>query len=248
MGRLLFSNTQNLRHPLGGGQQGFALVSTMILIPLLLTLTFSLAMVFYILQNKSLAQSMCVQEAVRLQENLRKPLRELLRMNRQATILRAKREAADESLASATSSGVPYAIALAKAVQTAVIVEQIAFHARQLAWLAQAAELRSQGERTLQNRALRLHVEEFTSRTYYYRSLAVEPTPSDSLSPDYQPVPFFTTAQQQRFRYQVDLTYAWPTFKDNLAWRQPTECSATLEGEEQQWKVRILAVKAPLSF
>src|SRR6185312_15160850 len=112
-------------------QQGFALVSVMALLPLLLASAFALSTCFYVLKRKSLAQAICIQEATRLQTNLRTPLRYLIHMNPRAQTLRRRRQIADQNLRSALSSGVPYAIAIAEAADLEVIAEQVAFRARQ---------------------------------------------------------------------------------------------------------------------
>ena len=233
--RFRFSNSTDAQLAKPHGQKGIALVNMVVLLPLILTLTLSLGLAFYVLKRKSLAQALCVSEAARLQENLRRPLRQLIRLNTRATTLRAQRRAADQALTAATLSGIPYAIAVAKAVQTAVIAEQVAFHLRQLALLSQAEGLRAEGRRSLRARAMHMGAQEFTARSFYHRALAVEPLPVDSLTPDYKTVPFFERAQQERFHFQVPLTKEW---------RQLTECSVTLQGESKQWDLRILAAKA----
>lgn len=224
------------------------MVSFMVLLPLLLALVIALGAAFYVLQRKSLAQAICVQEATRLQTDLRKPLRQLVALNPQAAVLRAKRQAADKALRAALVSGVPYAIALAEAAETAAIAEQVAFRARQEMLLNEAAALRADGQRRLRLRASRLGAIGVTAPVYYPRALAVKPVPLASLTPDYRPVETFEYSQQQRYRFEIDLLRGWPGPHLNVDSRQSSECSATLKGEDQQWQLHLLAAKASSSW
>jgi hypothetical protein len=223
------------------------MVSVMALLPLLLASAFALGTCFYVLKRKSLAQAICIQEATRLQTNLRTPLRNLIRMNPQAQILRERRRIADQNLQSALSSGVPYAIAIAEAADLEVIAEQVAFRARQEGLLAQASALRADGQRSLRLRAAQLGADNIRSRTYYARALAVEAKQPWSITPDFDPIPAFTESQQQRYHYKIDLLEGWPGPRDRLESRQDIECSVSLEGEEKQWNIRILVARASLN-
>jgi hypothetical protein len=223
------------------------MVTVIVFIPLLLALAFTLAVVLHAIKMKSLSQSMCLQGAIRLQTDLKRPLKQLMRMNVQARTLRMQRTLADQNLATALASGVPYAIAAAKAVQTAVIAAQVAFRARQELVLIEARAIRLSDQQRMSVQARSLGATGFVSPTYYYRALAVEPRPRDSLSPDYVKIAGFGRAQQQRFRFRVNLLKHWPVKLPKLDINQTTECSVSLQGEEQKWNVDILAVKAALN-
>lgn len=221
-------------------------MSLLILLPFLISLLTCVGALLYILKRKSLTQSICVQQAAQIQKRLIKPLRQLIRMNPQATILRAKRTAADQSLNSALASGVPYAIAAAKAVKVAVVLEQLAFQAKQLALLTQARLIREEGRQEMLQRVRRLAASPVQTPYFYFRALAVEPKPMTSLSPSYETIPLFGLGQQQRFRFTVDLLARFPNFNFNLDMIQITECSVTLkEKGANTWEVQILTARAP---
>ncbi|MGE0529330.1 MAG: hypothetical protein AB7P49_19930, partial [Bdellovibrionales bacterium] len=65
-------------------EQGFALVSLVLLLPLLLSLLIGVGGGLYILKRKALAQSLCVRRAVQMQNELRLLLTKLLNLNRKA--------------------------------------------------------------------------------------------------------------------------------------------------------------------
>ena len=228
------------------------------LLPLLFTLLLSIGFFFYVAQRKSLAQAICIQQAMRLQTNLRQTLEELLAMNPRAESLRQRRVQADQNVAEALTSAYPPAIAAAEAVQTEVIIEQMEFHAEQLALLLRAERQRSESQRGLHQRVSdALDAYNIRATTYYTRALAVEEKPATSPSPNYEPIEFFAEGQQQRYSYSADLAGTFPLdvrkfftapdlfdAREIFDVRQTTECSVTLENKGDQWEIRILAAKS----
>lgn len=203
---------------------------------------------FYFMKRKSLAQAHCVQQAAQLQNQLKDTLDKLLRLNPKAKALRAQREAADNALKAALSSANPYAIAAAQAYWAAVVLQQVALKTQQQALLARAENQRQAGHRQLRERLTSLRVTAVDSRQFYWRALAVEAHPPSSLTPDYNPLPMFESMQQHRFRFQVDLRPAFAAVLPSLNLRQYTECSVTLKGQPNQWKLKIVAANAPSSW
>jgi hypothetical protein len=219
------------------------LVSLLALVPFLVTLLTCVAAALYALKRKVLAQSICIQQAAQMQRDLSGPLQKLLHLNAKAASLRAARAKADVAVQTAEASGLVPAIAAAKAVETAVILRQTALRGQQLALLAEAQRIRDQGQRDLRLNAGKIGASHMDSRVYYYRPLAVQPRPPESLTPNYEPVPFFEQAQQHRFRFDVDLLGNFPTYME-LNTVQATECAVTLERKDEKWDIRILAAKA----
>jgi hypothetical protein len=234
---------QTFRPGIDSGQQGFALLSLIALLPLLFTLLLSIGFFFYVVQRKSLAQAICIQQATRLQSDLRATLQKLLAMNPRAESLRLRRTQADQSVADALTTAYPPVIAAAEAVQSEVIVEQLEFHAEQEALLMQAERQRRESQRNLHQRVNEAVVAyDIRSPTYYFRALAVREEPAESPSPNYKPIELFTEGQQQRYSYSVDLAEGFPL--PVMSIRQKTECSVSLENQEDEWPIRILAVKS----
>jgi hypothetical protein len=226
-------------------EQGFALTSFVALVPLCMTLFVAVGACFFLFKRKSLAQSLCVQQAVRLQEDLGAVLDKLLRLNPRAKTLRRERSAAERAFQLSLQSGNPAAIASARAALLAVKLAQAALRSQQGRLLDQAEFARGKRPRELRGRLARLSVSGFRSRQYFHRALAVEPVPPGSDSPDYIPAQPFARLQQHRFDFRVDLT---PPFLPGQ-WRirdlvQPAACAATLQSEASKWRVQILAASA----
>ncbi len=216
-------------------------MSFLALVPLIATLVICIGAALFAMKKKALAQAYCVQESVRMQDRLKDSLKRLLKLNRQSENLRHRRLTADRALTRAIASGNPYAIAAAKAVQTAVILQQTAHRARQEAILTEAARERQQAVRALTERVRELRAGALDSRAYYGRALAVEPRPASSLTPNFEPVPGFSRLQQHRFRFQVNLAPPFSLLGAVPGLRQLTECAVSLTGKDQSWQVRILA-------
>lgn len=231
-------------------QQGFALVSLLSLVPLLFTLLSGLGLALYAFKKKSLAQSLCVRAGLQLQADLARSLTELLRLNVKATSLRRRRAVADHNLNVALASGNPKAIAIAKAAQAAVILEQLHLRGRQERIFTEASKARYRHARDLRGELRPLGATAgLQSDSSYFRPLAVRPEPPTSPSPNYSPVPTFVQAQSHRFRFQVDLAPPdLPLPFPKGRFRQITECSITLEKEAPLWKPRILGASARLSY
>lgn len=236
--------TKTTRHAALASEQGFALVSSIALVPLLAALFLALSAGFYFLKRKSLAQAHCVQQASQLQNELKDTLDKLLRLNPKAKALRHQREVADKALQKAVASGNPYAIGAAKAYWTSVFLQQLALRSKQQALLMQADQQRHSGHRRLRDRLRSLRVLAVDSRKYYWRSLAVEASPLNSLTPSYEPLPMFSHMQQHRFRFEVDLRTKFASVLMGIDLRQITECSVTLKGDQRKWELQIVAANA----
>ena len=239
---------QRIEHPADTSEQGFALVTLIALVPLCAAAVVALCSGLYILKRKSLAQSHCVQQASQTQNELKETLERLLRLNPQAKTLRAKRQAADEGLKAALSSANPYAIAAAQAYWSAVVLQQTALRARQQALLSRAEVQRRSGYRKLRERIRSLSTSATEARRYYWRPLAVEANPPATLTPDYEPIPLFSTLQQQRFKFLIELKPPFARSLSSAGIKQIAECSVTLEEKENKWKLKILAANAPSSW
>lgn len=242
--QIFITGTQTTRRPRARSEQGFALVSLLCLAPFAFALFLALCGSFYFLKRKSLAQAHCVQQASQLQNELAGTLDKLLRLNPRARALRAQREAADRALQAALASAIPYAIAIAQAYRTAVVLRQIALRTQQESLLTQADQQRRFGHRRLRERLRNLRVVNVDSRRFFWRALAVEARPQATLTPDYETVPMFEALQQHRFRFQTDLRPPFADILPRMDLRQVTECSVSLKGREKQWKLKIIAANA----
>lgn len=202
-----------------------------------MTVIAALACGYAVLRKKALAQSHCVQQASQLQSELKSTFESLLKLNKRARALRRQREVADKAFRAAVKSKIPQAIAAASALKTAVHLQQIELRGEQQRLLHTADIQREAGERRLRQKILPLRGRNLIARKFYWRPLAVEAVPPASLTPDYVPLPTFAHLQQQKYRFDVALD----PFGKIV---QATECSVSIKGKENAWKVQILAASA----
>lgn len=221
-------------------------MSLIALVPLIATLVLCVTIALLVIKKKALAEAYCVRAGFRVQVNLRNTLDRLLKMNKAASRLRARRLAADRKLMSAMATGNPPAIAAAKAVRTAVILEQTAFRMKQEALLSEAKIERERAGRELALDTRVLRASGLDSRGFYNRALAVKAVPPASLTPDFVPVPGFKFLQKHRFQFAVDLAPQLSRASTGLEealpkLKQTTKCAVTLTGKENAWTVQMIA-------
>ncbi len=216
---------------------GFTAITLIAFLPLVLTLVTAAAGATYIFKQKLSAQSMCVQQATTLQNDLKPILTQLLRLNPQATRLRARRAKADAAVKKALMTKNPKLIAAAKAIQLAVILQQTALRAKQERLLHQAQEERARHHNRLSNAVRKKFKSYVKSKQYYPRALAVEPRPAGSLTPDYRPVNNFAFHQQHEFRFDITIAPSFVSAKS----KQKILCSLSLSGKESSWRPHLIA-------
>lgn len=228
----------------GGKERGFALVSLLALLPLLLALMFGLGTSLYIIKKKSLAQSLCLRSGIQLQAELKRKLERLFELNPKANRLEARRVRAEKAFRAAVASGIPHLIAAAKANKTAILIEQTQLKAKQLSLLEEAIATRVTHQQRLRLHLQKIKVNDLKS-TSQSLGLAVYPVPPFALTPEYEPTDGFAIAQQQQYRFNVDLN---PPFDLPFSFpisHQPIECSVSIEGDPNEWRVKILEASAP---
>ncbi|NJL23915.1 MAG: hypothetical protein HC902_01155 [Calothrix sp. SM1_5_4] len=222
------------------------MIALLALAPFFAALFLCLAAGHAVLKKKSLAQSICVAQASRLQSELKESLIRLLRLNPRAAVLRRQRAAADRSLRSALLSGNPYAIATAKAVQSAVILAQTTFRASQLKILKEADLTRTRFRRETVSRLRRVEAGPLSTphllhplfgRAGRARALTLSGLRSSIRvhASAAAKIPLLGQSRPAR-RLTRRLPAGVP--------RQSTECSVSLEEKEGKWDLRVLAASA----
>lgn len=220
--------------------RGFFTVTLVTLIPLLMTVVLAVAGVENVMKQKLRAQSLCVKAALRLQSDLGEILDSLLKLNPEATRLRAERKVADARLAAAIVTANPYAITLARAYKASVVLRQGALRAKQLILLSKAQLKLSSQTQELRIETKKLGGLNFQRRDFDFRPLAVSAAPKNSASPSYDLVSPFERRQTKIFSFDV-LLFARV---QPLSWRQQTRCATTLKKESLQWKPKIQLANA----
>lgn len=214
------------------------------LIPLLVAAFAALATSLFVLQRKSLAQSVCVQSASALSQSLGQSLGELMALNTRARALRRQRTAAEAARAAALASLNGPALAAAEATLAAIQLAQMALDARQRTILMMARMTRQRGQADFRARAARLRGTRVTTEPRFAPALAVRARPPAELAPEYEEADDFSRRQRQTFAFDLELT---PAFARGLVTRatQRTACVTTLKRKANQWRNQIVEASAP---
>lgn len=215
---------------------GFALVGVIALVPLLVALVVAAAGFYMMTKKKLTAQALCIRAATLLQQKLGQDLADLLRLNPQARRLEQRRIAAERSLKAAVQNANPILIKISLAALLAVKTEQAALRTRQEAIFQKASQRRVATNREFKRETIPLGATDLEARRYFHRALAVIPTWPGSIAPEYRLAPSFTSAQQHRLQFSVELA---PAFLGR-SFQQTTVCSVSLQRKEGKWREKII--------
>ncbi len=239
-------------------QNGFVLLTTVFLLPLLVAagICFYFLVHILILQNET--RQICRDALLRGQAGVVIPLRILLAQNPRAYFLEAKLGEARVQLAAAIAAGNPAGAALAAAKIKKVIAEQILLKNRQQKYIQLAQKNMDTGfglarrdvETALKNRTN----SQFSSFWKFQPSplqpaqpsvLAIMPAFS-SVAPAYLLKPNFTQAQELKltWTYAISLrselwtgkSGVWFGSRSQSRFQYHDSCSASLEGGIGQWQ------------
>ena len=225
---------------------GFVHMALVVFLPLFLTaLAVAFIFLIYIYQITA-ADSVCKKEVMHAQHELSGITKDLVKLNRPATTLRAQRKYADIQLATARASGYVPAIAAAEAYQKSIVLAQTLLAARQKSLLAFAASERLASEQRIRSVGLEHGLHGVHGTLDHALTLALRAEPSTSLTPDYVEEYFYRDRQSQTYRYSLrwfdhlpDWLKVFVQNRSQLAdLMKPINrsCSATLTGEEDDWK------------
>lgn len=212
--------------------RGFATLTVLVWLPLLLALATAVSLVASALLDRTQAQSSCYRVVLRLQDDLRAKLRELLALNPKAARLRQARTLAERHLREALATGNLALIAAASAERAAVLSAQIALRGRQQLLLVEARRLRLAARQELMKGLPRISARLHPKSHRTSDGLAVYASPPMDLTPAWKLRPLFEAEQTERMDYSVTLFQGVPSwiglsdFKKHIV--QKAQCGATL--------------------
>ncbi len=219
-------------------QKGFITLTGVSFLVLIFTLIGSFGVLSYVIKKKMTLSSHCVFQVLKLQKELAKPLTSLMKLNPQATRLRAQEALAKAQLAAAIATGTPPAIAAARARLLTVQQRQLVLKAKQELLLIEARVRREGFHNYWLPRTSR--VKRKTRFPGQSPSLAVQPKPLGSRSPSYEPTSDFSKSQAQSYTiHQAVIVPGFQIFTwalDSKDLSISYHCSATLKKQgERKW-------------
>jgi hypothetical protein len=234
-------------------ERGSIVVSILILMPLFAAILALSAAVHLTIRTDAKSRHVCRVELLRSQAKVAQHLADLLALNPRAQMLRREREIAERAWRLALT---PETKAAALVTLTLVITQQTALAAQQKLLVLKGTTESRLGPARVSRQVSTSLAEDQT----IYRSGAVSlgsrtslqtavfdiiATPSNSLTPDYQPSSTFEEKQTMRVRWQLALGPLLPRWANALLngrlsedvgrLKLKAECAATLRKEKSKW-------------
>lgn len=227
--------------------QGFALISLLTILPLILAIALITFSIIDILKKDLEMKYLCRTDLLSAQRENEKSIQSLFKLNRRSTSLRSKKLNTQKALALAIARADPVATAASKARLAIIHGQQIALAAEQNSLIILANQQMKIRQRNLElkvrnsfrNRPTASINYQLTSLKSSKTSLAVRPTHSD-IAPNYERAPSFSDAQSLDLKWQYNQSLNRP-FSTFLLYSGTIEhrCSATLMKTRDQWMARI---------
>lgn len=236
------------------------LILLLILFPLCLILVMGLGVAGLAGNIYVRNQVSCRQYVLRAQIQMRRRLVELFSLNEQATYLRARRQAAEIEVVATIAQPVAHAMAQMKLAQ--IIAKQFLFAAKQKKILV-SGPFEASSELSKLNTFLRNNEDKIgVIRDFrpLVPRLAVQPRPSNSITPSYYPVFHFSSRQELGVRWRALIHLIIPQWingfikirNGNNAFN--IACHATIHSGKgrlwgkNQWQVRLSLGKFSLNY
>ncbi len=254
------SKQKNDRKNARKNERGNVTLALLGLLPLCLAVVLSVIAVFFVLRTHGVNLHECRTRLMRTESERLLVMQDLVGLNPEARKLRSQAKVAMKAVRAARLTGNPKAIAAAEAARAVVVALQLALSAKQKSLLVKAnIEARisiSRLKHAIKNETMKDQQLYSANQAAVIGDiseerevLAVVASPSESLTPDYQPAQDFEKREQIRVSWKF-----WPA-RLLPDWLQPAgdylqeffiegQCSSTAERKgNNQWRSRLAADK-----
>lgn len=230
------------------------MIGFLVLLPVLVSMITVAAAAMLMLSTDAELKHECRTTLLDAQDEIAGDLESLMKLNESARALRKARASAEIAARTAIA---PPAVAAAQAALLAVKAQQAALAARQLALLFRAksksrsAPLKAKLKlhRSLREKARLIEARDRGVETRLRSaSFDVVASPSDSITPDYNPAPGFSASQEMSVDAEWSVTTLLPDWlrrwlgRDDL--KMKTTCRATIAKKGSAWRSLLKADKS----
>lgn len=224
--------------PLTSSQNGFALMTLLAFLPILITLILAFAYLAKQITQQSKALHICRQDLLETQSTIGRLVENLLALNPKARRLRHSRNSAEAALVLALASSPPL-VPMAKAAVAAIKARQGQLRLHQLEILYQIRSTWSQGAFSLKRKLRQAGAQRVSLNR---PQAALIPIPPNSLSPSYQPLPGLTQLQKQKATWVIS-SHFLPSRFSVKKFKWPSKCAASIYKEKKRWQPRLVVAK-----
>jgi hypothetical protein len=231
---------ENIKKRISKNNKGFLVLTLGLLMPILSIIIFSLTQLGVVYKYKTRAETLCRSYLIQSQIQTEKKIKQLLKLNPRAKILRSQRRQSQKILFKALQSKIPPAIALAKANDLRVLSLQLFHHSKQKLLISQI-HLKSLKNRTKINRLLpkkldyKLKIQSFKSPLVSFNKY-----PLYSPSPEYHRASFFSKKQYWQLHWQIQIKNLMPDWVSlNKKYKITDSCGATIQKKGLEWEASL---------
>lgn len=218
-------------------EDGFSLISFVIVLPALMTVISALLLATGLGLRHRHNQHLCQKQVLNLQIKQAKHMENLLKLNPKARALRRERRLADKALKSALRSGHPKIIMIAKAAQVAVKSRQLILRGKQQVLI-------SQSKVGLSNSLsqIRLAQKKADGKVRFDKvpkSLPVFSKGTESGSPTYHVFPSVAEIQMVAVQWKQQIPKPWHDLLRYLEFEERSvvgKCAATIRKRSRKWR------------
>lgn len=204
-----FSLQSSTTHPLevSLSQKGFITLSGMALATLVIWVFLGVGAMGHVLKEKMKLSSHCVHRVLRLQNELKKPLVQILKLNPQAKRLRVQQAQTQKRLARAVATGNEAMAAVLTARLIWIANQQLLLRAKQEGYFLQAGLLRQEFHH--QSIPGSRRIQKWTHYPDESKTLALTAYPPGSLSPSYKPSNNFSNLQKKTYKISKKISFGF---------------------------------------
>ena len=220
-------------------EKGFIMTGILLSLPLFLMSLMVLVSLIFCIRNHDQAQSYCLKYSLQAQENIKTNLKQLLKLNPKAKLLRKKHKTLKKLYRRALTIGEPISISILKAKLLMIKKQRVMLNIRQKQILKQSAQYMESAFKTFRKKLKPMQAEQIKKEHHYPFPLAVSAHPKNSIAPVYRPKRLFSARQTLSFSWKMPLHHSLPTWITKLFFKNKLSlyhCSATIKKHKLSWK------------
>ena len=220
-------------------QKGFIIALLLVGLPLFISCLMIFTSLIFCIRNHDLAQSFCLKHTLQAQEQMKKALQGLLRLNPLADQLRKTQKHLERLYRKALKSGEPITIAILKTKIEIVRYKRILLDKKQKYVLKSTIQHVEQAFFSFKKDIMRLRPGYIQKDHHQPLPLAMEARPLGDLAPSYHPVANFPFHQSLSFSWKMPLHHFLPNWLAQIFFQNRLssyDCSTTIKKHKLQWK------------
>ena len=233
-------------------ERGFVITLLLISLPVFISCLMVFTSLFFCIRNHDLAQSICLKYTLQAQEQMKKALYNLLKLNPQANQLRRTQKHLEHLYHEALKTGELITITALRIKLETIKQKRVLLDRKQKHILNQTLQMIKSAFSSFKQKMKNFHPGYIRKKHHQPIPLAVEAKPKGDIAPAYYPVPRFSLHQTFSLSWNMPLYRFLPKwithhfFENQLS---SYDCAATIKKRGTKWKTTLTSstyLHAPL--